>query len=436
MARPATLSLNKRSQLDQRATFDSTTPDLDVSARTINAVEQESVGAPSSGSYQLASALGILNNQAPSMMQGFQERYQAEKEQGAFLASQGKDKPVDGKYLIEGYEANEGELHARQYTREANLYYKENFHKLEPKEFNEGLKALSEQYIESAPSDAYLKNFIPRASLAEAELLNKYQLDMADEYKVQSLAVISEIVSDELDVTLSKDLGIELEGITNRPQDYVRTAIELGGSDVGPLLRELLTTTQAKGKRANLDKQAISTLFVEQIGAIAVENGMPELLDFASIEDNNKIRLETNPELMGTIESYRNKAENNRDTILQALDKQEQKRLEDEAKEIRFIIENLKYEGVNATIKKLNEWSKRKWQSRHVAHFIKNQYIRGAYRSQKREQGKKVHERYIEDYYPKIVSDTAFYEAVEAMKRRENKKEYGNTSIGNLNIFK
>ncbi|MCW4151991.1 recombinase family protein [Halomonas sp. 18H] len=110
--------------------------------------------------------------------------------------------------------------------------------------------------------------------------------------------------------------------------------------------------------------------------------------------------------------------------------------IEDEAKEIRFIIENLKFEGVNATIKKLNEWSKRKWQSRHVNHLMKNQYIRGAYRSQKRENGKKVHQGYVENYYPKIVSDADFYEAVEAMKRRETKKEYGNTSKGNLNIFK
>lgn len=110
--------------------------------------------------------------------------------------------------------------------------------------------------------------------------------------------------------------------------------------------------------------------------------------------------------------------------------------VEEEAEEIRFIIENLKYEGVNSTIKKLNKWSKRKWQSKHIGHFMKNQYIRGAYRAQKRENGKKIHERYIEDYYPKIVSDTSFHEAVKAMKSRETKKEYGNRSKGNLNIFK
>lgn len=110
--------------------------------------------------------------------------------------------------------------------------------------------------------------------------------------------------------------------------------------------------------------------------------------------------------------------------------------IEEEAKEIRFIIDNLKYEGVSSTIKKVNEWSKRKWQSKHVGHFMKNQYIRGAYRSQRRENGKKVHERYIENYYPQIVSDSAFYEAVEAMKSRETKKEYGNKAKGHLNIFK
>jgi DNA invertase Pin-like site-specific DNA recombinase len=110
--------------------------------------------------------------------------------------------------------------------------------------------------------------------------------------------------------------------------------------------------------------------------------------------------------------------------------------IEEEAKEIRFIIENLKVEGVSATIRKLNEWSIRKWQPKHVAHFFKNQYIRGAYRAQRREEGKKVHERYIENYYPSIVSETAFFEAREAMKNRTTKKEYGNKSKGHLNIFK
>ncbi|QNI04461.1 recombinase family protein [Halomonas sp. SH5A2] len=110
--------------------------------------------------------------------------------------------------------------------------------------------------------------------------------------------------------------------------------------------------------------------------------------------------------------------------------------IEDEAKEIRFIIENLKYEGVNSTIKKVNEWSKRKWKANNIGHFMKNQYIRGVYRAQKRENGKKVHEQYIENYYPAIVSETAFYEAKEAMKNRETKKEYGNKAKGNLNIFK
>ncbi|MCE8036448.1 recombinase family protein [Halomonas sp. MCCC 1A11062] len=110
--------------------------------------------------------------------------------------------------------------------------------------------------------------------------------------------------------------------------------------------------------------------------------------------------------------------------------------IEEEAKEIRFIIQNLKYEGASQSIRKVNEWSKRKWQSKHIAHFMKNQYIRGAYRAQRRVDGKKVHERYIENYYPKIVSDSDFYEAKKAMESRRVKVEYGNKSVGNLNIFK
>jgi len=338
VVRPTKLRLSNRQQLDQRTTFDNTTPNLKAPARPINAVRQESIigseGAPSR-SYQIAQALNIADRRMPSVIRSFQERQKAEKEQGAFLAQQDKEKPKDGPYLIEGYESMEGELHARQYATEAQQYYAENFNKLDPQEFNEGLKALSEQYIEAAPSDAYLKNFIPRASEVESKLISKYNTDMAEEFQEQSLALTSEIIADEIDIKIQETLGISLEGITGRTEDYIETAISIGDSEIGEVLRTVLTETQAKGKKLNLDKQAISNLFVHQVGALAIETGMPELLDFASIEDSDKIRLETNPELMKDIKAYRQKAESNRDTILQSLDNKEQKRIEYEEREIR-----------------------------------------------------------------------------------------------------
>lgn len=330
MAQQVNKSLTTRAQVDPRMTFDSTTPDLDVVARPINSAPNQDV---SSKAQQLAQALGVFGEGLEGTAQGFQNRFNAEQEEGMFLAQKGEDKPTEGQYLIKGYETMEGELHARKFAREAEQYYHENYNKLDPEEFNEGLKALSQQYMEQAPSDNYLKSFIPTATQAEDQLLGRYNQDMAEEFQRQSLNMTSELIADELDKKVQNTLGTSLEGIIERPEDYLRTAIDIGESGIGETLRTTLTQMQQRGEALNLDKQTVSNLFVQQVGQVAIDTGMPELLDFASIEDSNKIRLETNPELMDTIESMRNKAETRRNDIIQMQDKEVQKQKEAEHRE-------------------------------------------------------------------------------------------------------
>lgn len=110
--------------------------------------------------------------------------------------------------------------------------------------------------------------------------------------------------------------------------------------------------------------------------------------------------------------------------------------VEEEAKEIRDIFDRLKYQGVLRTIREVNKYSKRKWANRNIHVMLESKYVIGVYRSQHRENGKKVFEENIEGYYPEIVSAKDFYEAVGAMKRRASKTHYGNESTGSLNIFK
>ncbi|MEI1013207.1 recombinase family protein [Pseudomonas aeruginosa] len=111
--------------------------------------------------------------------------------------------------------------------------------------------------------------------------------------------------------------------------------------------------------------------------------------------------------------------------------------VEEEAKEIRSIFESLKYVGVSLTIKKVNEHSKRKWTNRNIKHLIDTKYVLGSYMAQRRDENKnKVFERYIENYYPQIVSYELFNDAVEAMKSRAHRKNYGNQTVGSLNIFR
>lgn len=111
--------------------------------------------------------------------------------------------------------------------------------------------------------------------------------------------------------------------------------------------------------------------------------------------------------------------------------------VDEEASEIRMIFELLKAMGVSNATRRVNASSKRKWTSRQVALMIENKYPLGMLMSQKRnEKGGKVFVEYIENYYPKIVSQTVFNEAVASMRSRQDRKDYGNTTIGSTNIFR
>ena len=111
--------------------------------------------------------------------------------------------------------------------------------------------------------------------------------------------------------------------------------------------------------------------------------------------------------------------------------------VKDEASEIRMIFELLKTMGVSNATRKVNVSSKRKWTGRQVALMIENKYPLGMLMSQKRdEKGKKIFIEYIENYYPKIITQTAFNEAVASMRNRQDRKHYGNTTVGSTNIFR
>ena len=111
--------------------------------------------------------------------------------------------------------------------------------------------------------------------------------------------------------------------------------------------------------------------------------------------------------------------------------------VEDEAQEIRDIFESLKYVGVSLTIRKINAYAKRKWTNKNIHLLLQTKYVLGSYMAQRRDENKnKVFERFIEGYYPQIVSYELFNEALEAMKLRAHRKHYGNQTVGSLNIFR
>lgn len=110
---------------------------------------------------------------------------------------------------------------------------------------------------------------------------------------------------------------------------------------------------------------------------------------------------------------------------------------EDKANEIRFIFKSLQSTGVSNTIKKVNEFSIKKWTNKTVQILIESKYPIGYYKAQKRDENKKkVFDRFIENYYPSIITFEDYNNAVSSMKNRSHRKHYGNQSVSSLNIFR
>ncbi|HGN1368801.1 TPA: recombinase family protein [Pseudomonas aeruginosa] len=123
-------------------------------------------------------------------------------------------------------------------------------------------------------------------------------------------------------------------------------------------------------------------------------------------------------------------------------DENQQKFVEnkEEADDIRSIFNLLKNFGVDETCRRINQTSKRVWTNKSVFILIKNKMPLGtlAVYSRFKNDGKekRVFERYIENYYPQIVSDFDFYSALKAMQDRKKDRVAGRYTLNNFNIFK
>lgn len=106
------------------------------------------------------------------------------------------------------------------------------------------------------------------------------------------------------------------------------------------------------------------------------------------------------------------------------------------SQEVIAVFESLKLQGVTNTIKLLNETSVHKWTSQRVKDLFKTKYPIGYLYSQKKVEGKMVFDKYIENYYPQIVSFQLFEEARLAMTGRKSNKNLGRVAADNSNIFR
>ena len=111
--------------------------------------------------------------------------------------------------------------------------------------------------------------------------------------------------------------------------------------------------------------------------------------------------------------------------------------VEDEAQEIRQIFDQLKHMGILESIKRVNQYSKRRWTRKHIDELIKSKSPIGVLCLRRRnEDGTKSFDRYVPGYFPKLIEESEFDAAVTAIKNRFNERKNGRRSPNSYNIFR
>lgn len=104
--------------------------------------------------------------------------------------------------------------------------------------------------------------------------------------------------------------------------------------------------------------------------------------------------------------------------------------------ELTKIFESLKLQGVTATIKEINKDSMVRWTNNRVKNIFETKYPLGFMYSQVKKEGKMVFDKYIENYYPQIISYELFEQARQSMQSRRVHRRAGRASQDNTNIFR
>ena len=112
--------------------------------------------------------------------------------------------------------------------------------------------------------------------------------------------------------------------------------------------------------------------------------------------------------------------------------------VEDEAQEIRHIFDLLKHMGILESIKRVNQYSKRRWTRKHIDELIKTKSPIGVLCLNRRKENGygRVLDRYVPGYFPKIIEEIDFDAAVSAVKSRFNERKSGRRTANNYNIFR
>lgn len=262
---------------DPRDTFDWSTPNLNVYARPTDPYVAPKV---SSGTAQLAQALGLLQNSTIQYGQYKEKKNKEDYSEGQVSRAKGETKQEDATAaFIRGWEQLDGELQSQDFERKSAEFFEQ--HRDEDYEtFQKNYNAFSKEYIAKLPTDDTIKGFIPKALEVEDRLLGTHHKYQQEKISQEKLTKVTSVMNTDIDNWIISTLGIKsMDEILTNDEAYLKFYAnkEQFKQQFQEKCKEYLATAREKYKAFFNDKEVGSILY-SLLKSKAQYYDMPELM--------------------------------------------------------------------------------------------------------------------------------------------------------------
>ena len=293
--------------------YDATTPSLQVTARPLDMpVDTSALINFNNKQNEDLSFWNSLLNFGSSVMNVAQkielENKELEKRKGLIAAATGMnpdDKATD-EYL-QSYYSYLADTDAPVYYTAMQQYVAQNQNKWQtPQEMERDLEEFQKEWIAARPSNKYyLESIAPHMAQVNATVIQTW----AEQLRERTLNDIYNTALAGINQHADAVVGLSLQTIGVKSPDELILKYDNGELDLTGIheaIRQGLSQAQDKASKLGLTKSEVSKLYVDRIGKLAVDLGMPELLDFADIKDEAHGGIKLNQtELAVDIEKYK-----------------------------------------------------------------------------------------------------------------------------------
>jgi hypothetical protein len=269
------------------------TPRMSVVARPVDTFDR--AAGLSNDAQRLSQALGGVVQASAGIGSAIQAQNRRAAQEGVRMAEQGEDAPeaTDSVFSTANI-ARKAFMETRADRKAAEmvpLIAQASIEAENEGDFVQRVTDLAQNTVDDFNGDLdFFDRFQPQmddmVGRAFAQNLPKWNAKrQAVELRNQAGAVQSQIRS-----TFEQHFsgGKTLEELKRSPAEYARFKAELakGSLDLGQMIRGRLTELQKRNEIIGLDKDQMSQWMIKQLTTIAVDYGVPEVFEFANIEDS------------------------------------------------------------------------------------------------------------------------------------------------------